>query len=611
MKRIFTIIAIALGLVLPMQAQRAHISKEIKAENGIARKMIRKAPAAQITVDDIVGTYDAVAQSAFQGYPAQKWTVTITADENDANKLWIQPVCTVVEDIIPAEYLAPVYATFNAEKGTLSMPLGQVVYDADATVATAASSDGANIDIKSQIDLAISNTSKGITITFADQFYFGYVDPNDVKGGWYQAIYEISYTKAVAVPNVYIYNKGSEAPVRVKASQLYFNEVDGEMCVTTTPEVNVGFDGVYQAYAESAFQGYPAEEWTITVTRDNDDTNKYWLHPICSISGLEPDYISPVYVIYNEADGSVVMPLGQAIFAQSGYNIVLCASNGETMDLTGNYMLAYSNNAIISDDNRVIGAVDQNDPEGGWYNAYMGYIFSKDAGKAFPVADIDRITREKPEVSGDFTYIKPGQYTWTYGLPVSETDLEYYTSTTTFAAGEQFDLGEWFKGGEGIIGTNWAISGLFKELGIYEDGNTPEIPAITYTIEDEEGTYEIFVLFDTNNEEFYCYSSIGNLPVEEEDGTIVNRDIFIADYDGQALYQPSFVAMSEDEIIFDGSVLMFFYVGDDGYAYPMFTIYDPTIEPSTGAAAPMRGKVVIDTNVERKPIAINKATIRK
>ena len=59
MKRIFTIIAIALGLVLPMQAQHAPFSKEIKAEKGIERKMIRKAPTADITINDIVVTYDA------------------------------------------------------------------------------------------------------------------------------------------------------------------------------------------------------------------------------------------------------------------------------------------------------------------------------------------------------------------------------------------------------------------------------------------------------------------------------------------------------------------------------------------------------------------------
>ena len=47
-----------------------------------------------------------------------------------------------------------------------------------------------------------------------------------------------------------------------------------------------------------------------------------------------------------------------------------------------------------------------------------------EALKEFPVANIERITREKPEIKGGFTYIKPGNYTWSIGLPVSETELE-------------------------------------------------------------------------------------------------------------------------------------------------------------------------------------------
>ncbi|MBO7318070.1 MAG: M6 family metalloprotease domain-containing protein, partial [Bacteroidales bacterium] len=61
----------------------------------------------------------------------------------------------------------------------------------------------------------------------------------------------------------------------------------------------------------------------------------------------------------------------------------------------------------------------------------------------------------------EYTYITPGQYTWSY-----EIDNQTYVSETTFDSVEQFDLSLVYNNAEGMVGTNWSISGLFEELSL-------------------------------------------------------------------------------------------------------------------------------------------------
>ena len=224
MKRIFTIIAIAMGLMMPMQAQQA-ITKELKAGKNVEHKMMRKAPAADITVEDILGTYEASAPSAFQGQPTQEWTVNITADSKDANKVWIHPICLF--EGATADIINPVYATFDPNKGTLTMPLGQVIEEVSGQykLITATSTDGQNKNTTGNVTITINKTTTGLTLSFAEAEVFGI---GDILNGnwWYQGIFYVTFTKTGGIENdpfVYIYNKGVSSPTRVKASQLYFN----------------------------------------------------------------------------------------------------------------------------------------------------------------------------------------------------------------------------------------------------------------------------------------------------------------------------------------------------------------------------------------------------
>ena len=590
MKRIFTLLTIALGLMLPMQAQYAPISNIVKAKKSIEHKMMRKAPAADITVDDIVGIYEASAKSGFEGKPDEAWTVSITADEADASKVWIQPVCLFSG--LGAEYINPVYATLNGN-GTLAMPLGQILYEegAEYQFIIGNSADGRTIDTEGEITMSVVKDEKGVVISFAEETFFG-VGNAIGNEWWYQAIYNVTYAKENPVPFVYIYEKSGEFPIRVKASQLYFNEVEGEMCVTNTLNyTNDAISGTYAAYAHSAFEGYPDEEWTVTITRDEADANKVWIQPICMFGGLGAEDINPVYATYDEAKGTLTMPLGQSLYEGQGVNMITGTSvDGSTVDTKGNVVMEIADD-VISFANEYIFGVGDGLANEWWYQAILEVTLTKEATFAMPIANIEKITREKAAIVGEFTFIQPGDYVWSFGMPVSETELGEYTSTTTFTAGEMFDLSE-LMGDEaaGIIGINWTITGFLEELGLYEEGGEAyPIPAISFALTFEDGTVDVLSLLDVEN--YFC--TIGNVMMQDQSGNAVGVEVMIGElYEGQVDY-PEFMALSEEEIIYAGEQLVLFYVIED-QAYLFAELHDVTITPdATNAAAPKRIKATM------------------
>lgn len=591
MKRIFVFIAVIMGLIAPLQAQYAPISKSIGAE----RKMMRKAPATEITVDDITGTYDATGRSLISSTPDPAWSVTITADENDANKVWIHPICIFSK--LTAADIDPVYATLNAD-GTLSMPLGQTIYnDGSYQFVIGASPDGKEIDITTDIVMSITLEEKKTTITFAEDRCFGV--GNILRNEWwYHAISNVIFAKEAPIPSVYIYQKGVEVPSRIKASQLFFNEVEGEMCVTNTAEYkNEAIAGTYQAFANSAFKGYPDEQWTMTITRDEADANKVWLHPICMINGLDATDIAPVYATFDEAAGTITMPLSQTIFEIPGqYKMDIVTSvDGENLNTTGEIVMKKEGNVISFASEYIFGAFNMQKMDG-WYQALQNITLTSDAVMAIPVADIERITREKP--ANVYTYIKPGSYTWNYGLPISESELEMYTSNTTFEAGEQFDLSDIFEGTNDMIGTEWTVTGLFDELNLFiGNDEEPTAQAISYNISYEGETIEVLSILDPQNTENFLYSSLGKIVVKDDFGEPMEVDLYLGDFNGSAILQPTFLAYSEDHIVFDGTQLVLFYFGGDGYAYLYKHIYEMSVAPAAETSKPMQAPVVIEQNI--------------
>lgn len=137
---------------------------------------------------------------------------------------------------------------------------------------------------------------------------------------------------------VYIYRSGMELPDTLSSDKLYFTPMGDDYIYGETPGVDALtlIEGVYSATAQSAFQGYPDEEWTVTITRDEAEENKVWIHPICLFGGLSASSVYPVYAFVDTIQQTIAVPLGQMLYYP---DIVLANLNGET---TGNLVADYT-----------------------------------------------------------------------------------------------------------------------------------------------------------------------------------------------------------------------------------------------------------------------------
>lgn len=335
----------------------------------------------------ILGTYNAYANSAFAGYPDSEWKIEIVADKYDNTKVWLQPIC--IFGGLESEEIYRIYATYNEAKNTLTMPLGQVLYETPHYKLICASSNGNNIDITSDITLQVEQSQSATQITFAQDYVFGVGDILHEDGWWYQALYNISLTKntesttkplgitlsnttlaigldayiELADVNVIceennetfyfdVYDsRGETSPYQVINNKLVSsatiansdnfkyarivatNTVTGESCeeeFTFTLIETVAMEdllGNYNAFAHSAFKDRPDEEWAVSITADRDIPNKLWIHPICIFGGLEASSIGAIYATYNAVDGTLSLPLGQILYERNDkYQMLIGAS---------------------------------------------------------------------------------------------------------------------------------------------------------------------------------------------------------------------------------------------------------------------------------------------
>lgn len=411
MKKIYTIFTIALCAVFGMQAQLSPITGEFKTierkqgvkkvESVISKNITTKAVTTKaITADLLVGTYTATGSAALNGREDETWTVTIAKDETDANKVWIHPVLSMTVAGIPDQYINPVYATINAD-GTLSLQMGQILYEEEGfALAIAATTNGSSKDLTSSITLTVSADGKSIVL-----------DPNYIYGlgdivgdrWWYQAMYDVVYTKEGEDPSVYVYEKGNAAPTELKTSQLFFNEVNGEMNVTSKPEYSADkIAGTYAAYASSAF-GDPDKEWTVKIVRDETDATKVWIHPVMSMAemGLPDEALNPVYATYDEAKGTLKLHLGQVLYTQSGtnsYNFILAATldEGSTVDTEDYVLLTITDGNIVFDADYIVGIYNTVGTEDniGWWEALYNISYTRAEGVAIPLSNIEKISRK-------------------------------------------------------------------------------------------------------------------------------------------------------------------------------------------------------------------------
>ena len=234
MKRIFTILTITMGLMLPMQAQLTQVKRSVAQSTSTETKVVKKAPAVtvaeqegdvwvypnaeksrnpfllesdklylntvanetylteteELSLDFIAGTYTATAISMFDS-SAVEWTVSITRDENDANKIWINPFCT----INGASAYNSVYATIDFSNKTLTMPLGQTLYgseDSEHYNLVIAGFDSDYNPVLSGNAEAVYEVVDGI-VTISWKTAFGVGNLVD-DSWWWQAVEGVTYT---------------------------------------------------------------------------------------------------------------------------------------------------------------------------------------------------------------------------------------------------------------------------------------------------------------------------------------------------------------------------------------------------------------------------------
>lgn len=187
MKKIFTILALALAILIPAQAQLSPVAKSINT--GSERKMVRRAQAnTDITLNDLVGTYEVAAESAFQGYPDEQWQLNLILDTGTENKVWLQPFMQIPG--VEHASIQKIYAIFNPDEATLTIPLGQTLYGGEGmthhiVLATVDDNDEqATPILTGDLVVDVTGTPDDILIEFNMLIGCGNIIANE---WWYQA----------------------------------------------------------------------------------------------------------------------------------------------------------------------------------------------------------------------------------------------------------------------------------------------------------------------------------------------------------------------------------------------------------------------------------------
>lgn len=333
---------------------------------------------------NILGTYNAHATSAFSGYPDEEWQVEIIADRYDKKKVWLQPICSM-NGYDPKE-IYRIYATYNEADSTLTMPLGQVLYEVAKTKIVCGITYGSDIETTGNITLKVTQSDANTQITFGSDYIFGSGNILDKNGWWYQAIYDVSFTKqtgsttepqgvelstttfaldtkanmfladvnvlCIGTSETFLFEtygpQGSASPYTVIDNKLVstqtidesdafkylrikaINTVTKESCekefnisiIETLPIFNL--IGEYKAFAHSAFKGSPDEEWTVNISIDPNIPDRLWIQPVFQIKDINIKDIHPIYATYNGVTNTLSMPLGQVLYNQGDtHNLIL------------------------------------------------------------------------------------------------------------------------------------------------------------------------------------------------------------------------------------------------------------------------------------------------
>ena len=200
-----------------------------------------------------------------------------------------------------------------------------------------------------------------------------------VKNIMILAMMVIAVVSQTDARQVYIYRSGMELPDTLSSDKLYFTPMGDYYIYSEIPpkiDALTLIEGDYNATAQSAFAGYPDEEWAVSITRDEVEENKVWVHPICLFGGLPASSVSSVYAFVDTIQQTITVPLGQKLYS-SGLSFVLANLDGET---TGNLVADYSeeSGAVSITFREGFGIPVSNEP-GYWYQALMAPIYNKES----------------------------------------------------------------------------------------------------------------------------------------------------------------------------------------------------------------------------------------
>ena len=133
MKRITLILSLILSILFPTQAQDYIYKKDAEPIKTTFDRLYLKeidnnyyiTENTEFEFDTIAGVFRVCAVNAFYGNQ-EEWTLTVTRDEVDENKIWLQPIITV--NGLDAYRVEPVYAWVDTVAGNIQLPYGQTIY---------------------------------------------------------------------------------------------------------------------------------------------------------------------------------------------------------------------------------------------------------------------------------------------------------------------------------------------------------------------------------------------------------------------------------------------------------------------------------------------------
>ena len=133
MKRITLILSLILSILFPIQAQDYIYKKDAEPIKTTFDRLYLKetdnnyyiTENAEFEFDTIGGVFRVCAANVFSGIQ-DEWTLTVTRDEVDENKIWLQPIITV--NGLDADDVKPVYAWVDTVAGNIQLPYGQTIY---------------------------------------------------------------------------------------------------------------------------------------------------------------------------------------------------------------------------------------------------------------------------------------------------------------------------------------------------------------------------------------------------------------------------------------------------------------------------------------------------